>query len=84
MTTDKLIRALRVWAEKMTMSGRRELVRQAADRLEELDEAPSVDVMPLDKLCEWLEKNATMYCDTCRATIGSCGVCNSRERWKKC
>jgi hypothetical protein len=47
------------------------------------------NAVPLDKLCEWLEKNATMDCDGCRATIGSCedddgdeSVCNSRERWK--
>lgn len=55
-----------------------------------IEDAPSVPAVPLDKLCEWLEKNATMDCDGCRATIGSCEdddvnekVCNSRERWKK-
>ena len=71
MTTDKLIRALRVWAEKMTMSGRRELVRQAADRLEELDEAPSVDVVPLDKLCEWMASTQQIICKI------------DKESWKK-
>ena len=56
-----------------------------------MEEAPSVPAVPLDKLCEWLEKNATMDCNLCHATIGSCedddvneNVCNSRERWKKC
>ena len=54
------------------------------------DELPAIEAVPLDALCEWLEKNAMMDCDGCRATIGSCEdddvcekVCNSRERWKK-
>ena len=55
-----------------------------------IEDAPSIPAVPLEKLGEWLEKNATMDCDGCRATIGSCegddgddSVCNSRERWKK-
>ena len=63
---------------------------QCGGELEEkLKSVPSVPAVPLDKLCEWLEKNATMDCDGCRATIGSCegddgdeSVCNARERWK--
>lgn len=38
MTTEELIRALREWADGMAMPGRRQLVNEAADRLEELDE----------------------------------------------
>lgn len=38
MTTDELIRALRNWAAQMALPGRRGLVNEAADRLEELDE----------------------------------------------
>lgn len=38
MTTDELIRALRDWADGMAMPGRRQLVNEAADRLEELEE----------------------------------------------
>lgn len=55
-----------------------------------MEEAPSVPAVPLDKLCEWLERYATMDCDGCREAFGSCedeedqevSVCNSRERWK--
>lgn len=52
-----------------------------------LKNVPSVPAVPLDKLCEWLERYATMDCDGCRETFGSCedtepSVCNSRERWK--
>lgn len=42
MTTDELIRALRLWADKMTKSGKRTLVYQAADRLEELEERVAI------------------------------------------
>lgn len=38
MTTNELIKALRDWADGMAMPGRRQLVNEAADRLEELDE----------------------------------------------
>lgn len=31
--------------------------------LEEMDEAPTVDAVPLDKLCEWLEDNAALTDD---------------------
>lgn len=52
-----------------------------------IDCQPSVPAVPLDKLCEWLERYATMNCDGCREAFGSCedtepSVCNSRERWK--
>ena len=51
------------------------------------DELPSVPAVPLDRLCEWLERYAMMNCDGCREAFGSCedtepSVCNSRERWK--
>lgn len=42
MKTDELIRALRDWAAKMAMPGRRNLVNEAADRLEELDERVAI------------------------------------------
>ena len=42
MTTDELIRALRDWADQMAMPGRRGLVKQAADRLEELSERVAI------------------------------------------
>lgn len=38
MKTNELIKALRYWADTMTKSGRRKLVNEAADRLEELEE----------------------------------------------
>lgn len=43
MTTVELIRALRAWADQMALPGRRQLVNEAADRLEDLDER--VDIM---------------------------------------
>ena len=51
------------------------------------DELPSIPAVPLDKLCKWLERYATMDCDGCREAFGSCedtepSVCNSLERWK--
>lgn len=42
MTTVDLIRALRAWADQMAMPGRRALVNEAADRLEELDERVAI------------------------------------------
>jgi hypothetical protein len=39
---DELIRALRDWADQMSMPGRRGLVKQAADRLEELSERVAI------------------------------------------
>lgn len=38
MTTEELIRQLREWADGMAMPGRRQLVMEAADRLEEQEE----------------------------------------------
>lgn len=68
---------------------------EAADKIimyvaKRIEVQPTVDAVPLDKLCEWLERYATMDCDGCRASIGSCedeenhevSVCNSWERWK--
>ena len=51
---------------------------------------PAVPAVPMDKLCVWLERYATMDCDGCKEAFGSCeneenqeeSVCNSRERWK--
>ena len=62
----------------------------SSDALSAVKHAPSVPAVPLDKLCEWLERYATMDCDGCREAFGSCedeenqevSVCNSRERWK--
>lgn len=48
MTTDELIKALREWAAQMALPGRRELVKQAADRLEELDERVSIMAAEMD------------------------------------
>ena len=42
MTTNELIRALRDWAGQMTLPGRRNLVNEAADRLEELEERVAI------------------------------------------
>ena len=49
-----------------------------------LKDAPAVPAVPLDKLCELLERFAAMDCGGCREAFGSCevSVCNSRERWK--
>lgn len=38
MKTNELIQELRSWADKMALPGRRTLITEAADRLEELDE----------------------------------------------
>lgn len=38
-----------------------------------IDEVPSVPAVPLDKLCEWLEDNASMYH----------GTHVSRHAWKR-
>lgn len=51
MSTDELIRALRAWAEQMSLPGRRELVREAADRLEALDERVAILQESMD--AEW-------------------------------
>ena len=53
LTTDELIEALRELAAQMAFPGRRELVRQAADRLEELDERVSVMAAEMDN--KWTE-----------------------------
>lgn len=42
MTTTELITALRDWADQMALPGRRSLVTEAADRLEELDERVAI------------------------------------------
>ena len=42
MTTVELIRALRAWADQMALPGRRNLVNEAADRLEDLDERVAI------------------------------------------
>lgn len=42
MTTNELINALRDWAAQMALPGRRRLVNEAADRLEELDERVAI------------------------------------------
>ena len=78
--------AVEAWKLKMTASVET-VMNQFLDFLEQ---APSVPAVPLDKLCEWLERYATMDCDGCREAFGSCedeenqevSVCNSRERWK--
>ena len=66
------------------------MVRASAMAIEMIRDAQTITAVPLEPLCEWLEKNATMECDGCRAPIGGCegddgdeSVCNSRERWKK-
>ena len=41
--------------------------------LEEMDEAPTVDAVLLDKLCEWLENNAAL----------TDGVYISAKEWKR-
>ena len=58
-------------------------------RKKRMDKCPMkpVEAVPLDKLCEWLERYATMDCYGCREAFGSCedtepSVCNSRERWE--
>ena len=51
MKTDKLIRALRDWAEQIPMPGRYKLLTEAADRLEELDER--VAIMSESKTGKW-------------------------------
>jgi hypothetical protein len=38
MKTNELIQELRSWADKMALPGRRTLITEAADRMEELDE----------------------------------------------
>lgn len=50
---------------------------------------PSVDAVPLDKLCEWLTSIPMMNCRVCKESIGFCTseeaadhCCGSKERWK--
>ena len=69
--------------------GSREFVLGIETVFELIEAMPTIEAVPLEPLCEWLERNATMDCDGCRATIGSCEdddvdekVCNSRWRWK--
>ena len=69
---------------------RRDYVGRPSDPDCIIADEPSIPAVPLDKLCEWLERYATMDCDGCREAFGSCedeenqevSVCNSRERWK--
>lgn len=57
---------------------------------ERLEKMPTIEAVPLDKLCEWLERYASMKCYGCIEAFRSCedeenqevSVCNSRERWK--
>ena len=53
MKTDELIRVLRNWAGQIAMPGRRGLVNEAADRLEELDERFSIMTAEMDN--KWTE-----------------------------
>ena len=50
---------------------------------------PTVDAVPLDKLCEWLTSIPMMNCRVCKESIGFCtskeaadNCCGSKERWK--
>ena len=66
---------------------RRDYVGRPSDPDCIIADEPSIPSVPLDRLCEWLERYATMDCDGCREAFGSCedtepSVCNSRERWK--
>lgn len=62
MTTNELIRTLRLWADKMTKSGKRTLVYQAADRLEELDERVAILQVDTDPCRNCQE----FVCDNCQ------------------
>ena len=72
------------------MSGCTHISCEAYMTCQTIEQLPTIEAVPLEPLCEWLERNATMDCDGCRATIGSCEdddvdekVCNTRWRWKK-
>lgn len=54
----------------------------------ELWNVPSVEAVPLDKLCEFLEKcGADSYCGTCKQIMGGCitdgNGCGSEHFWKE-
>ena len=58
---------------------------EAANEIENL---PSVPAVPLDKLCEFLEKcGADSYCGTCTQIMGECFTdwrgCGSEHFWKE-
>lgn len=53
-----------------------------------IDKVPSVPAVPLDKLCEFLEKcGADSYCGTCKQIMGECFTdgrgCGSEHFWKE-
>ena len=53
-----------------------------------IGEIPSVPAVPLDKLCELLEKcGADSYCGTCKQIMGGCFTvgngCGSEYFWKE-
>lgn len=82
--------ALNEAAEAGTAFEDRELYYSTQSFRDVMKYRPTIEAVPLDKLCEWLERYATMDCDGCREAFGSCedeenqevSVCNSRERWK--
>ena len=62
-TDDELISALRGWAGQMTMPGRRALVNEAADPIEELSERIAIMAADMDKT--WGES----YCTASGAAV---------------
>jgi hypothetical protein len=55
---------------------------------DKLSELPSVPAVPLDKLCDFLEKcGADSYCGTCKQIMGECFTsgrgCGSEHFWKE-
>ena len=53
-----------------------------------IEDAPSVPAVPLDKLCEFLERcGADSYCGTCKQIMGGCFTdghgCGAEHFWKE-
>ena len=44
---------------------------------------PTVDAVPLDKLCEWLGEVAIVRCRKCVYKCCEGGICSSADHWKK-
>ena len=70
------------------MQYRRDYVGRPSDPDCIIADEPSVPAVPLDKLCEFLEKcGADSYCRTCKQIMGECFAdgreCGSEHFWKE-
>ena len=81
---DELKRKYAGWYN--VFAGREKSIRCV--EVKEIDWMPTVEAVPLDKLCEFLEKcGADSYCGTCKQIMGECFTdgrgCGSEHFWKE-